>query len=387
MALDPIERDVGLSVADVFDKRLVFAQARTHLVEIGNLQVGAETHLARIGLEFPQNQAEQRCFAAAIRAHDADAVPAGDFRRKAVQERCSVVRIAHVGKTGDQAPRTVGLRNLHVHIARSGAARSAFFTHLDQRAHAALVTGPPRLDALADPDFFFGEALVKKRIGLFFFSERLVPELHELVVREVPATHAAAVEFQNARRGTAHEGTVVAHEEDGTFQTRDDTFQPLDGGDVQMVRRFVQQEQVRIARNSPCKEHATLLSTRKAVERSVRRNPRLSQDGFGVAVAHGSVRTANARHHHVAHRPFQVGRNFLYHPGNLEPRLFDDIAGVRFHLAGEHLQQGALAFAIATYQADTVARLDIERDIVQKGRTAKAERNILCGKNRHRNAI
>ena len=154
-----------------------------------------------------------------------------------------------------------------------------------------------------------------------------------------------------------------------------------------MVRRLVQQEQVRIARHGPREQHAALLATAQAVERSVGSDARLSKNGFGMAIAHGIVRMTvprHARHHNIADGPVQVRGNLLHHAGDLESGLLYDFARVRFHLARKHLEQRALALAVTAYKANAVTRLDVERDIVQERRAAKAEQDILCGKNRHR---
>ena len=54
----------------------VQVQGVAHLVEIGHLQIGALAHFAAVGLEFTQNHFEQRGFAHAVRADEADLVAA-----------------------------------------------------------------------------------------------------------------------------------------------------------------------------------------------------------------------------------------------------------------------------------------------------------------------
>ena len=242
MAFHAVQGNVSLSVTDVLDKRLVFAQAGAHLVEIRNMEVTAQAYFTRFRLEFAKNQAQESRLAGAIRSHDADAVTTADFGREIANERAPVIGIAHVLEARNEAPRTVGLRNLHVHIARTGAAGRAFFAHLDEGADSPLVARTASLDALADPDFFFSQLLIEKRIRLFFFGKRLVPELHELVVREIPTAHTATVKLENASRNTADKRTVMAHEHHRAIQSRHNPFQPLDGGNVEMVRRFVEQK-------------------------------------------------------------------------------------------------------------------------------------------------
>jgi hypothetical protein len=79
--------------------------------------------------------------------------------------------------------------------------------------------------------------------------------------------------------------------------------------------------------------------------------------------------------------------DFLDHAGDLKPRLLYDFAGIRFHLTGQYLQKRALALAITTHKANAVASLNIERDIIQKRRTAKTQQNILNRQNGHKNLL
>ena len=102
------------------------------------------------------------------------------------------------------------------------------------------------------------------------------------------------------------------------------------------------------------------------------------------------MRTAgsNTRHHHVADSPFDVRGNFLDHAAHAEPRLFHDIARLRLHLARKHLEERALAFAIAADKANPVAGLDVERHVVQqRSVSTDAQEQVLGGKNRHGLAI
>ena len=67
--------------ADEVFQRGVQVQRVAHLVEVGDLQVGAAPHLAAVGLELAQDQLEQRRLAGAVRPDQADLVAAQDGAR------------------------------------------------------------------------------------------------------------------------------------------------------------------------------------------------------------------------------------------------------------------------------------------------------------------
>ena len=147
-----------------------------------------------------------------------------------------------------------------------------------------------------------------------------------------------------------------------------------------MVCRLVQQQQVRVLRDGPCKEHATLLSAAQAVVQSVARDARLAEDGLGM----GIVVAAALPNHHIADSPLDVCRNFLNHAAHAEPRLFHNLARLSLHLATKHLEQCTLAFAVTADKAYPVARLDVERHVVeQRSVRTDAQEQILGRKDRH----
>ena len=266
MAFHAVQRDVGLTVADVFHQGLVFPKPGPHLVKVGHLQVRPQPNRSAFRRKFPQDQPQERGLSRTVGANNPYAVTTENFRGEVTDQGRAIVRIVHVGKAGHQAAGLFRLGNLHVHVPYAGAPGRPFLPHLDKGANTALVPGTACLDSLTDPDFFFGQFLVKKGVGLFLFGQSLVPELHELVVGEIPAAHAATVQVKNSGSHPPDKSPVVTHKKNGTVQAGDDSLQPLYGGNVQMAGGFVQQKQVRILSEGPCKEHATLLPAGKAVE-------------------------------------------------------------------------------------------------------------------------
>ena len=155
-----------------------------------------------------------------------------------------------------------------------------------------------------------------------------------------------------------------------------------------MVRRLVEQEQIRIFGDGTRKKHTAFLATAQAVVRSIRINASFAQNSFGSRIVDSIVQNflrnhgtathhGDTPHHDIANRPVEVRRNFLNHAAHTESRLFHDFAGIRLHLARQHFQKRTFAFAITAHKANAVARLDIERDIIQKRRTAKTQQYIL----------
>ena len=124
------------------------------------------------------------------------------------------------------------------------------------------------------------------------------------------------------------------------------------------------------------------MPTAQVVVQGGRIDTRLAKNCLGMGV----VRTVrnHSSHHYIADRPFDVRRDFLNHARNPEPRFFYDVARLGLHLTAKHLEQRALALAIAADQANAVASLDVERHVVeQRCIRTDTQEQVLGGKNRH----
>src|SRR5690606_14892353 len=130
--------------------------------------------------EFTQQQLEQRGLAAAVGADQADSVAAQDgggeipddgatcpVRPAGIGER-DVARLDHL------LARRRTLRDFHAHVAGQLAALAALAAHRFRPPDAALVAGPARLDALADPGFLLRQQLVKARAFLLLRIQPLL---------------------------------------------------------------------------------------------------------------------------------------------------------------------------------------------------------------------
>ena len=67
--------------ADEVFQRGVQVERVAHLVEVGDLQIGALAHLAAVGLQLAEDELEQRGLAGAVGADQADLVAAQDGAR------------------------------------------------------------------------------------------------------------------------------------------------------------------------------------------------------------------------------------------------------------------------------------------------------------------
>ena len=80
MAPPAVDDDAVVPVANGVEDGLLRIQLFALLVVIGDLHVGAAPHLPRVGRQLAEDDPQQRRFAGAVRADEADAVAAHDAR-------------------------------------------------------------------------------------------------------------------------------------------------------------------------------------------------------------------------------------------------------------------------------------------------------------------
>src|SRR5690606_20894423 len=120
------------------------------------------------------------------------------------------------------------LRDFHAHIAGQLAALATLTAHRFQAPHPALVPGPARLDALADPGFLLRQQLVEARALLLLRIQPLLAAAFVVGPVAGPAAHLPAVDLDDARGQGAQEAAVVGDEHQRAFPCLEEAFQPLD---------------------------------------------------------------------------------------------------------------------------------------------------------------
>ena len=223
-----------------------------------------------------------------------------------------------------------------------------------------------------------------------------------------PGEEARPAGFELEHRGTDRfeEPAVVSDQDDGRVELDEVALEPLERLDVEMVRRLVEEQQVRPRGERSSERGSRQLAAREGRQGPIERGvveaepadrgrcaiapaisagelePRLSGGvagkrlGARVAARHASLEALqlaldleDPRHpgeHVGAQRRIVVWRALVVQrdPGALADR---QRAAVDPGLAREHPQQGGLAAAVAPRERHAVAVLELERDVAEKG--------------------
>ncbi|MNQ09205.1 hypothetical protein D3C85_220170 [compost metagenome] len=228
------------------------------LVEVGDIDPGALFHFAAGRLQAAEHQLQQGGLAGTVGAEQTDTVAALQHHGEVLdQERTVRVSETHVIEDHDLLAGLVGGFQLDIGLAGTLTTLAALDTQGFERTYTTFVTGATGLDALANPHFFLGQALVEQRVGGLLGRQCGFLVHEETGVVAVPVDQAAAIQFEDARGEVLQEGTVVRDEQHGALEILQGFFKPGNRTDVQVVGRFVEQQQIRLGHQRLRQQHAT----------------------------------------------------------------------------------------------------------------------------------
>ncbi len=247
MARLTVNHHLLLTFRKVIHHRPVRIQLCAVLVEVGNFQFGTNVDPPAVGLQLAKHQLQQRGFPTAVGANQGNLVAALDLRGEIFHQHFAINLIVDVLHFENDFAGARSLFNLHPGTAHHFPALAALTTHRLQGANAAFVTRAARFDPLTDPHFFLSELAVEFRILQFFNPQGFFFIQQILIVIARVGHQLAAIEVDDARRHIADKGAVVRNKDNGAFKGFQEPFQPVDGFDIQVVGRFIEQQHARPA--------------------------------------------------------------------------------------------------------------------------------------------
>jgi hypothetical protein len=213
------------------------------------------------------------------------------------------------------------------------------------------------------------------------------------------------------------EVAVVRDDDDGGLALVQHVFQPADGVDVEVVGRFVEQQDVGVGEQRLRQQHAQLEARRDLAHGAVvlldgdaDAQQQLAGARLGVVAAHfaefgfefggvqviflGRLRVhvdgvlflhhpphlGVALQHHVEHALVLVAELVLAQPRHALAGVERDIARSRLQFAGEDFHEGGFAAAVGADQAVAVAVAELDVDVLEQGFGGKLQGDAGSGK-------
>ena len=378
-----------------------------YLRQIRHAHGGAAAHVARVGLLLAHYELDQRALAGAVVAYDGDALAARDLELHAGEQRPAGKALAEV--VGDE--HFVGAK---LALFESGGepfgllgllrlAQPLYALFHGERPLVQLVVAHERPEV-----HLRGGLLQLLYLGLVLFVllqllvEAALP-LHGVEAVVAGVELRAAVDYLDAALSYGvQEISIVAYCQHRAAEVGDVVLQPLGGAQIQVVRRLVQQKDVRVLEYEPREVDARLFAAGELVElprahlgrdvqavghavalpvhvvaaeaaEVVAQAVILVQQRAGRVRGHERLQLTQAVRHgaqpgvrlaqHVLGRPPGGVDGYLRDKPYPAPLVYGDGALVGRVLAGQQPEQRGLAAAVGAQYADVLARVDLKAEV------------------------
>ena len=278
--------DILRGIADVVDDTLVFIQCFIFLTEISDTDCLSDLHAAACRRYYAEKGFEECCFAAAVRADDADTVCFGEHISKVMKQNASAVparnrmRFDRLSTDAGRQGIDFNLSVLHDFVAVPQCLEALDVCLLLCRSGSRAALHPC-------------EILFVKRRHLAFRRERVVktllPQFQIAGISRVVTIRAALVDFENLSGHLVQKITVVRDHQKRAPVILQEILQPEDHVLVEVVGRLVEDQKVRRRQNSRHQSRPLLLPAGKlrGVQRRIGDTEALQHDSdfaFGVPV-------------------------------------------------------------------------------------------------------
>ena len=242
---------------------------------------------------------------------------------------------------------------------------------LAEPAHVALAPGG---DAVAQPVLLAHDLPAELvLLALFFLQHRVAPCL-EMGKALVEPASVAAVEPDGGARHALQEAAVVRDEDQRGGGAIELVLQPLDRGQVEMVGRLVEQQDVRLGRQHAGECGAPRLAAGQLGRLLLAGQAEvIEQIGSAMWIVGRSKACLDIGTH--GDKTFEV--RFLRQIANGGRWLAEHLAVLRLDQSGRDLEQRRLAGAVAADQRDAIAGQHLKRGAVEQRRAAEGEANIV----------
>jgi mono/diheme cytochrome c family protein len=153
-----------------------------------------------------------------------------------------------------------------------------------QTTHTAFVTGTTRLHTLADPDFFLRQEFIELGVLDFFIGQQI--GLACLICGEVAGERQqlAAIQFDDAGGHVIQETAIMGDEQYAALVVAQQTFEPQDGTEIQVVGRFIEQQHIRTANQTAGQRHALLHAARQFADQRMAIQVQLVQRDLDLVI-------------------------------------------------------------------------------------------------------
>ena len=224
---------------------------------------------AGIRLLLARDQPEGGRLAGAVRADHADDAAARQREGQVVEQHRVAVGLLQAAGFDDDVAETRTGRNVDLH--RVELLRGVFVEQLLVGVEARLALGLPRARRHADPVQLALQRALALALGLLFLLQAALLLLEPARVVAFVRNALAAIELEDPAGDVVEEVAIVRDRDHGARIVLQEPLEPRHRLGVEMVGRFVEQQQIRRQQQQPAQGDAAPLAARERRDIGVRR--------------------------------------------------------------------------------------------------------------------
>ncbi len=250
-----------------------------------------------------------------------------------------------------------------------------------------LVPGLPALNTLPQPGRVATDLVGECGLGRFLCIEKSFlasQELRVVAFRLEGATWIGPGHLDDSSRRILQKDPVMGHEDHGHVRLTNKGLQPQNTFQIKMVRRFIQEQDIRILYDSTCQREPLLPASGEGLHGNIEILEAQCRECDGRSRL-GVNRIPTVPGHHIEHgghrsrsRREEIVLLDIHHSGVSSPV---DLALIGLFDPRQNLQQRGLAGTVGTDQSNAITIFDVNRDLFKQriGRISLVK--ITCREN------
>src|SRR5262245_11380490 len=253
------EKDHVVAVGNLFPDRLLAVERVPRLVYIAEMNRLTDLYGSFVGFFLSDDHAEQGRLARPIRANYADDAARRQFESQVIDQKIVTEALRQVVKIDHVLAEPLGHRNgdLRDRVLLGIGDLEQIFITLIARLRFCL----PRLWRRRNPLTFALERTLARFVLALLLLHALLLLAKPRGVVALVRNSAPVVELEDPPGHVVEEVAVVSYDQDCTGIFAQVAFEPVHALGVEMVGRFVQQQQLRLVEEQPAQRHTTTLTS------------------------------------------------------------------------------------------------------------------------------
>ena len=239
------------------------------------MTVSADPDGSGIRFFLARDHPKEGRLAGAVRADDADDPAGRKGKGHLLDQEPVAVGLAHLLRLDDELPEPGSGRDVDLQFP--GAGLRFLGEQFLVRTDAGLGFGVPALGRHPDPLQFPLQGLLPLGFRFLLLPKPVLLLFQPGGVVALPGDALAPVQFQDPARHVVEEVAVMGDGDDRAFVPLEVVFQPGDGFGVEVVRRFVEEQDVGLLQEQPAEGDAPLLTAGQDIHEGV---PRRTAQGI-----------------------------------------------------------------------------------------------------------